>query len=189
VSIKIRVTRLLAAVLSVLVLPIAAAFGANNNWTAGILISIAGFLVSTAAYALTGPSLVQGKKKKKKRKKKKRKKKKGKKRPSTALAGFVTVATEGPAEIRLLEELSEIEGQAQELLGEGRHLSVIGLRSRLQELGVWSENDVYDFDVALRARNDIAHGDKETLSKETVTRAAETMRLLRLKIEESHLPS
>ena len=66
-------------------------------------------------------------------------------------------------------------------------MSVIRFRSRLQELGVWSEGDVYDFDVALRTRNEIAHGDENELSRGSVTKAVETMRRLRKKLETSRL--
>lgn len=86
----------------------------------------------------------------------------------------------------MLLELSVIEREAQALLGEGHNVSVIRLRSRLQELGVWSDSDVYDFDLALRTRNAVAHGDQE-LSRASVTKAVETMRRLRQKVEASQL--
>ena len=66
-------------------------------------------------------------------------------------------------------------------------MSVIRLRSRLQELGVWSENDVYDFDVALRTRNEIARGDRNELSRGSITKAVETMQRLREKRETTRL--
>ena len=90
---------------------------------------------------------------------------------------------ESPTELRLLRELTAIEREAQALLGETPHTSVIRLRSRLQELGVWSENDVYDFDAALRIRNKVAHGDE--LNRVSVTEAVDTMQRLRRKLETS----
>jgi hypothetical protein len=95
--------------------------------------------------------------------------------------------TEGSSEVRLLLELKAIEREAQALLGEGHSTSVIRLRARLQELEVWSDSDVYDFDVALRTRNKIAHGDQEELSRASVTKAVETMQRLRQKVEASQL--
>jgi hypothetical protein len=91
--------------------------------------------------------------------------------------------TEGPIEIRLLSELDAIEREARALLGEDRATSVIRLRSDLQALGVWSESDIYDFDVALRARNQVAHGDRSELSRASLVKAFETMQRLRLKVE------
>jgi hypothetical protein len=90
-----------------------------------------------------------------------------------------------PTEVQLLLELSAIEQEAQGLLGEGHGTSVIRLRSRLQELGIWSDSDIYDFDVALRTRNKVVHGDEEELSEKSVTDAVETMRRLRQKLETS----
>jgi hypothetical protein len=95
--------------------------------------------------------------------------------------------TEGPTEARLLYELSAIEREAQTLLGEEHSTSLIRLRSRLRELGVWSDGDVYDFDIALRTRNKIAHGDQEELSKASVAKAVETMQRLRGKVETRQL--
>jgi hypothetical protein len=91
------------------------------------------------------------------------------------------------SEDRLLIELVQIEREAQALVGEGPTTSIIRLRSRLQELGVWSDDDVYDFDVALRIRNEVAHGDQEVLSRTSVAKAVETMRRLRQKVEANPL--
>jgi hypothetical protein len=99
----------------------------------------------------------------------------------------VTGAIQYPAETQLLSELTAIEREAQELLGETHSTSVIRLRSRLQERGIWSERDVQDFDVALRARNAVAHGDEESLNKRSMTNALVTMRRLRQKLEASQL--
>jgi len=76
--------------------------------------------------------------------------------PVTPGPGQVIILTEGPTE-------------AQTLLGEEPNTSVIRLRSRLLELGVWSEGDVYDFDVALRTRNEVAHGKQKDLSRASVS--------------------
>jgi hypothetical protein len=102
-----------------------------------------------------------------------------------ASAGSVVITVEGPAEAKLLQELSAIEREAQALLGEGPSTSVIRLRSRLLELGVWSKKDVYDFDVALRTRNEIAHGTQRDVSRTSINQAIETIRRLRQKVETS----
>ncbi len=99
----------------------------------------------------------------------------------------VLIVTEGPAEASLLQELSALEREAQRLFDEGHSTSVIRLRSRLRESGVWSDKDVYDFDIALVTRNKIAHGDQEELSKASVIKAVETMRRLRGKVHASQL--
>lgn len=162
----------LAALLSVVSIPVVAALASRNQsstWViigtaASIAAGIATFLFSTATYLSA---------------EKKATKTAGKPPENTI------IYVEGPAEIRLLRELGVTEREAQALLGEGTSTSVIRLRSLLLEAGVWSENDVYDFDIALRTRNEIAHGTQEDLSRTSINQAIETMRRLRRKVEAS----
>jgi hypothetical protein len=44
-------------------------------------------------------------------------------------------------------------GERPDVLLQALEVGAIRLRSRLEDSGVWSEEDVYDFDVALRTRN------------------------------------
>jgi hypothetical protein len=104
-----------------------------------------------------------------------------------ASSGDPLLITEGTAEAQLLHELSVIEQDAQALVGEGHNISVIRLRSWLRASGIWSENDVRDFDDALRTRNGVAHGDEEELSRASVAKAVETMQRLRRKLEANQL--
>lgn len=90
-------------------------------------------------------------------------------------------------EMLLLKELSVIEREARDLLGERQSTSIIRIRSRLRDSGVWSEEDVYDFDTALRVRNKVAHGDQGELTKTSLAEAIETMKRLRRKLEASQL--
>jgi hypothetical protein len=90
-------------------------------------------------------------------------------------------------EVQILAELADIEGEARALLGEGSSASIIRIRSRLRDSGVWSEEDVYDFDTALRVRNKVAHGDQEELTKTSLAEALEIMKRLRRKLETSRL--
>ncbi len=87
--------------------------------------------------------------------------------------------SESSVEVQLLGELSGIERQARILLAEDHPLSVIQLRERLRDMGIWSDADVFDFDVALRRRNQVAHGEQKDLSKTDVEEAVRVMQHLR----------
>lgn len=173
-----RIIVVLAAVLSVVVIPIIFALIGHNQgavWAeglgiAGITTAAIGFLFTTVTYRKFSIDL-----------------NKSMQPDLKYTSNYNVIITEGPTEAQLLRELNMIEREAQALLGEGQNTSVIRLRSRLEELGIWSENDVYDFDFALRVRNVVAHGDQQELSRASVTRAVETMRRLRQKVEASQL--
>lgn len=92
-----------------------------------------------------------------------------------------------PLEVQLLNELDAIEREARTALGEGPSTSIIRIRAGLQDSDVWSEEDVYDFDVALRTRNKVAHGDQEGLTKASLAEAIETMKRLRGKLEATQI--
>jgi hypothetical protein len=87
------------------------------------------------------------------------------------------------AELDLMTELSMIEADARNLLGSSYGSSIFSARVRLRESEIWSDQDVSDFDDALRTRNQIAHGDDEMLNTALVAGALETMRRLRRKLE------
>jgi hypothetical protein len=91
------------------------------------------------------------------------------------------------AQALLLRELSVMERVGQDLLGEGHRTSVIRLRERLLELGIWNKGDAYNFDIALRTRNEIAHGDQGGVSIASVAAAVETMKRLREKVEQAEM--
>jgi hypothetical protein len=182
----VRISLVLAAILSVVSIPVIVFLVSRNQgaaWTtvgsiAAVVAGLASFLFATVTYAKASEI-----------------------RLSVHImrwfnleiayrripSGNTPQATEDTAEARLLHELSAMEQEAQALLGQGPNTSVIRLRTRLQELGVWSRSDVYDFDVALRTRNKVAHGDQEELSTTSVVEAVETMHRLRQKLEASQL--
>lgn len=184
VNTGIRISLVFAAVLSVISIPLVVIFVGHNQgaaWTAaGTLVAAAGALISFTVSTVTywkSDVLV-----------------KRSARVMLEVENFRSdtvkqrvVFMEGPAEALLFNELSMIEQEAQALLGERHTTSVIRLRSRLQESGVWSESDVYDFDVALRTRNEIAHGDQKEITRASLADAVETMRRLREKVEASPL--
>lgn len=161
----------IAAALSVVAIPVVVALVSHNSATTwavvGAVAGLTSFLVVTATYWQSFRSQASAEEEATK--------------VSKAHPGQVVILTEGPVEIQLLEELRATERDAQALLGEGPNTSVIRLRSRLLELGVWSEHDVYDFDVALRTRNEIAHGNQE-VSRTSISKAIETIRRLRQKV-------
>ena len=161
----------LAASLSVVAIPIVVALVSHNSATTWIVVGtvtgLIGFLVPTVTYWQSFRSRASAEKEAA--------------RTSKAHPDQVILLTEGPMEVQLLEELSAAEREAQALLGERTNASVIRLRSRLLDLGVWSERDAYDFDVALRTRNKIAHGEQE-VSRTSVSQAIETIRRLRQKV-------
>jgi hypothetical protein len=101
-------------------------------------------------------------------------------------AAALLLLERGP-EQQVLNELFALEIEARALLGEGPTASIIRLRSRLQDSGVWSEEDVYDFDVALRTRNKVAHRDQDELNKTSLAEAIETMERLRRKLEATRI--
>jgi len=92
-------------------------------------------------------------------------------------------ASEASAEVQLLGELSRVERQARILLGEDHPISVIQIRERLRDLGIWSDSDVYDFDLALRTRNEVAHGGRD-LNKTSVAEAVQIMQNLRQPLDQ-----
>lgn len=103
-----------------------------------------------------------------------------------------TISSHAPIVVQLAFELDSIEQEGKKLLhkkllNEEPSVSVIRVRSRLYESGVWSKRDLYDFDIALRTRNEVAHGDYEKLSKASLINAVATMRRLRRKLESSQL--
>jgi hypothetical protein len=73
----------------------------------------------------------------------------------------IVLLTEGRAELRLLSELGAIEKEARSLLGERPSSSIVLIRSRVQDPGIWSAEDVYDFDNALRTRIRLRMGTKK----------------------------
>jgi ABC-type phosphate transport system substrate-binding protein len=164
-----------AAALSVVAIPVVVALVSRNSATAwtvvGIVAGLISFLVATVTYWHSFRSRASAEKEAAK--------------ASKTHPGQIFILTEGPVEAQLLEELSATEREAQALLGEGTNTSVIRLRSRLLERGVWSERDVHDFDVALRTRNEIAHGEQE-VSRTSTSQAIETIRRLRQKVEAGH---
>jgi hypothetical protein len=173
-----RISVVLAAVLSVAAVPIGAAVfgglnkGANVASILGFVIAALSFLYTTVVYR---KSSVEAEKLKE---------------SDSAIRAQVVRAAGLPEsqeqlESELLLELHEIEADSKALLGEQYSASVIRLIPRLLELGVWSESDAFDFDAALRTRNQVAHGDEESLSQTSVTEALETMRRLRRKLEGS----
>jgi hypothetical protein len=66
---------------------------------------------------------------------------------------------------------------------------VIRIRSRLLELGIWSERDVCDFNDALVVRNKVARRDAERPTAVALSNAASVLQHLRWKMLESeHRP-
>jgi hypothetical protein len=152
-----------AAVLSVITIPVIAALSNKGLAEGSNIAAIGGFVIALIAFAVTTVAYWID-------------------RPKNEVP-----TKEYSAELLLLHELGTIEREASILLGEEHKVSVIRLRSRLHELGIWSDSDIYDFDLALRTRNKIAHGDLEELNKASVLEATETMRRLRQKVEANQL--
>ena len=177
----ITILLVLSAALSVVAIPIVVALVSRNSaeaWTVAGTTAAAGaglisFLFSTVTYWQTSKIRASAEKEATK--------------ASKAHPGQVVILVEGPAEAQLLQELIATEREAQALLSEGPNTSVIRLRARLLDLGVWSERDVYDFDVALRTRNEIAHGEQKEVSRTSISQAIDTIRRLRRKVEASQL--
>ena len=82
-------------------------------------------------------------------------------------------------EYSLVQELAAIERRGQAVLGETGVTSIIRIREGLRSANVWSEHDVKDFDLALRARNNVVHGDSNRLDLKELAEACSTMRRLR----------
>lgn len=176
-----RVLVVLAAALSVVAIPFIALVGNKHSdaWTAtatgvaSVATAVAAFAFSSITYWKSSKIQAASEEKSVEMR--------------SILEHNVIALAEGPVDIQLLREFSAIEREAQNLLGGGSNISVIRLRSRLLELGIWSERDVYDFDVALRTRNQVAHGEQADVTRASMSQAIDTIRRLRQKVEASQL--
>jgi hypothetical protein len=86
---------------------------------------------------------------------------------------------------QLLAELDAIECTAQVLIGERRRISVIRIRPRLLELGIWSERDICDFNDALRVRTRVVRREMEKPTTVELATAVSTLQHLRWKMIDS----
>jgi hypothetical protein len=82
-------------------------------------------------------------------------------------------------ELLLLCELASIERQGQALVGDAGAVSIIRIRKALLSANIWSEQDVSEFDSALRIRNIVAHGDSACVELKDLVDAHATMHRLR----------
>jgi hypothetical protein len=96
------------------------------------------------------------------------------------------------AAIQLIEAMASIEqltlnvfrGLQQNTARESRRLSLRRIRDAMVELGAWTEEDAIGFDIALRARNAIVHGDLQEVDMVDLKYAIEKTKQLLGKIKE-----
>lgn len=96
--------------------------------------------------------------------------------------------------IRLIQTLASIEktalkvlqGRPQSTMHESHPLSLRQIRVAMLDLGIWTREDTIGFDIALRARNAIVHGDLQSVDTVDLGYAVEKAEQLLGKIRASN---